>query len=122
MYDKVKVHTRTCHEGMYAGGGGINVYFYPFFNLGARQGVLSTGQDRFTASKRDSISILQATGWASGPVGTDTENLVPTGFHRHTRCESLYCNSFTASLQGSVIYIYIYINPLQNPTNGCNTV
>jgi hypothetical protein len=50
---------------------------YSFFNLGARWGGWSTPRPgRFTPGK-DPVPIVQAAGWAPGPVWTGAENLAP---------------------------------------------
>jgi hypothetical protein len=85
---KGKRHPRTYHNG--PEGGGVDVYIYFFFNLGARGGWWSTQHPgRFTPSE----DPVQEAGWAPGTVWTGAENLVPTGIRSPdcpARSESLY--------------------------------
>jgi len=63
-------------------GRGIAVLFH---DRGTRRGwvVSSTPRPHFTLGK-DPVPILQEAGWASGPVWTGAENLVPTGIRSQT--------------------------------------
>ena len=66
----------------------------PFHDHGTRRGrgVRVTPRPHFTPGK-DPIPIVQEAGWASGPVWTGAENLVPTGIwspDRPAHSQSLY--------------------------------
>ena len=72
--------------------GGVQVYLYYFFNLGARRGGwLKARIDRFTPGK-ETVPIVWGDGLAPGPFWTGAENLAPTGIRsldRPTRGEYL---------------------------------
>jgi hypothetical protein len=56
------------------------------------KGVSVTSRPLFTPGK-DTVPIVQETGWAPGPVWTDAENLASTGIRspdRPARIQSLY--------------------------------
>jgi hypothetical protein len=77
---KGKIHPRNGHEGPW---GGVEVYFYSLFNLGARWGGWSTPRPvRFTSGK-DPVPIIRVleSGWGPQPVWTGSENLSP---HRNS--------------------------------------
>jgi hypothetical protein len=87
---KGKVHPRTGHEGQE--GEYKNSSTLPLTSALAGGGWSTPRPGRFTPGK-DPVPIVQEAGWASGPVWTDAENLVPTGIRspdRPTRSESLY--------------------------------
>ena len=64
---------RTGYEGL---RGGVEIYLYSFFNLGARWCGCSTPRPgRFTPGKKDPVPIVQETGWDPGSVWTGAENL-----------------------------------------------
>ena len=84
---------RTAHRG----SRGIALLF---LDRGTRRGrvVSITPRPLFTSGK-EPVPILQETGWASGPVWTGAENLVPTGIwsaDRPARSQSLYRLSYRA--------------------------
>jgi hypothetical protein len=72
---------------------GSKLWFYSFFNLGARWGELLTpGPGHFTRGN-DAVPIIQKAGWAPGAIRGDAENLAPTGIRPPdgpARSQSLY--------------------------------
>ena len=70
---KGKGHPRT---GPWRHSDGVEVWIYPFFNLGGRCGEWCSG--------KDPVPIVQETGWAPGLVWTGTENLASPGFDPRT--------------------------------------
>jgi hypothetical protein len=52
---------------------------YSFFDLAARWGEWSTSRPGRFTPRKDPVPVVYVTGWASGPVWTGAENLVPTG-------------------------------------------
>jgi len=76
------------------------MYLYTFFNLGARWGgcLRHAPHPRFTPGN-DPVPIVQEAEWASGPVWTCADNLVPTGIRppdHPDHIESLYRLSYSA--------------------------
>ena len=65
--------------------GRIEVYLSSILDVRTRRGwgVSVTPRQHLTPGK-DQVPIVQEAGWASGPVWTDAENLVPPGFDPRT--------------------------------------
>jgi len=76
LEEKVKKVKSTLEQAR----GGVDVYLYSFFNLGARCGwvVNVTPRPLFTTGKYP-VPIVQEVGWAPWPVWTGAENLAVTG-------------------------------------------
>jgi len=93
---KGKVRPVTCHEG--SGGGGVEVYLYPFFTSALEEGGWSTPHTkRFYPCERALVTIVQVAGWDPGPVWTLIEKIEPlttTGF-RTPDCAA--CNDLSSS-------------------------
>jgi hypothetical protein len=74
--------------------GDIKLWFYPFFNLGARWGwVVNASPRPLYPRETDTVSIVQKAGWAPEPIWTGEESPAPSGIlspYRPTRRESLY--------------------------------
>jgi len=76
--------------------------------------VSSTIRPHFTPRK-DPVPILQETGWATGPVWTGAENLVPTGIRSQTAqpvAQSLYRLSYQAHLKHVILVSKTIVNGL----------
>jgi hypothetical protein len=72
----------------------VEAQLYSIFDLGTRRGweVSITSRPHLTPGK-DTVPIVQEAGWASGPVWTSAEILVPTGIRspdRPVHRQSLY--------------------------------
>jgi hypothetical protein len=59
------------------GEGGVKVYPYSFFNLGARWGGWLAPRPSRSTPGKDPVPTVQEAGWASEPVWTGAENLAP---------------------------------------------
>jgi len=88
---KGKVHTLTGHEGP---EGGVEVWIYSIFNLGARWEVDGRGQaPAALLPRKNRYPLYRRLGGPQWPVWTGAENLFPTGIRypdRSGRSESLY--------------------------------
>ena len=96
--DKGKVHPRTGHEGPEGEYRYSSTLSLTLALDGS--GWLTPRLCRFTPGK-DPVPIVQEAGWATGPVWTGAENLVPTGIRlqdRRGRSESLYRLSYPGSV------------------------
>jgi hypothetical protein len=59
--------------------------------------------------ERDAVPIVQEAGWASGPVWTSADNLVPTGIrspNRPARRQSLYRLSYSVRYEDNYDVIF----------------
>ena len=74
--------------------GGVELYSYSFFNLGARRGWVVNATPRLLYPlERDPVPSVQEAGWYSGPVWTGAENLASMEIRSPDRpapSESLY--------------------------------
>jgi hypothetical protein len=90
-------------------GRGIALLFH---DLGTRRGwgVSVTPRPHFTPGK-DPVPTVQGAGWATGPVRTGAENLVPTGIR--SRTVQPVGSRYTATLPGPYVlywtYLYLYL-------------
>ena len=74
----------TLEQAMKAQGSAELYRVYLSSTSGLDRGRWSTPRPgRFTPGK-DPVPVIQEAGWASGPVWTGAENLVPTGFDPRT--------------------------------------
>ena len=94
--------------------GGVEVYSYSFFNLGARWvWVVNATPQPLCSRGWDNVPTVQEVGWASGPVWTAAENLPPTGIlspDRPASSESLYRLHYSNPPWGWVgIYVLVML-------------
>lgn len=64
----------------------LQLYLYSFFNLNARSGwvISATPQPLYPSETPCSLPTVQEAGWASEPIGMDTENLTSLVFKPRT--------------------------------------
>jgi len=86
--------------------GGVQVYLYYFFNLGARRGGWSTPRPgRFTPWK-EPVALVWEAGWAPGSIWTGPEKLDSIGNRWRDRpscSESLYRLSYPSPISRLVV-------------------
>ena len=73
-----KVKVQFTIEEAIKGERGVDLELYSFFNLGDRwERVVNATSRPLYPTERDPVTIVQETGWVSGPVLTGEENLAP---------------------------------------------